>query len=114
MGNKKVGAPVAVIVVQQIPEQVPKIETMNATNETKMRVPPVPCFWGPGRDRLRYQRTGVFHFFTFSYYCAGPICRLARPWISARLLDIPGPQERGTGGTLNRVESFQDQGHPPE
>jgi hypothetical protein len=30
-----------------------------------------------------------------------------------RLVDIPGPQKRGTGGTLIRIKSFQDRGHPP-
>ena len=52
-----------------------------------MRVPPVPRFWGPGREaaqpnprpvgvfsfcmkgeRIRYQQTGEFHFLTFSCF----------------------------------------------
>src|ERR1022692_4758068 len=58
-----------------------------------MRVPPVPCFWGPGMDdshfagddftfgvsslcmkgeRIRYQQTGEFHFLTFSCYRRRP------------------------------------------
>src|ERR1035437_10641379 len=58
-----------------------------------MRVPPVPSFWGPGREdshfalvgftigvslgcmkgeRIRYQQTGEFHFLTFSCYRRRP------------------------------------------
>ncbi len=57
---------------------------------TTLRVPPVPGFWGPGREalitaaaftvgvfsrcmkgqRIRYQQTGEFHFLTFSWRVA--------------------------------------------
>jgi hypothetical protein len=93
-------------------------------------VPPVLRFWGPGGRRaeppethpigqlptsaprcsLRFDFHGPAH--PRLMHCENTL--VANPSAVKSESPIPGPQRRGTGGTLVRIrKSYRDRGHPP-